>query len=214
MSDSKIDLKKKRIRSFFLSLQPYSEIKKELAEKVEIEGLTYIQMRLDVNKITPVFVQKIKEKVEKKILNAKIRKASEDDLEIVMNIHNKAWMTANEPFRPIDFISLKKIFEYPKTAILIANVYGTDGGFIILDLEGDNNEIGIIAGLGVLPRFQRKGLGTILSVAAWNYFQKNKVLHLKCEVYKDNKASLEFIQSLEFEQYELKTYTKNDFILE
>ncbi|MBY9006210.1 MAG: hypothetical protein KGD63_05590 [Candidatus Lokiarchaeota archaeon] len=63
MSEPNIDFKKKRIRSFFLALQPYSEIKKELVEKVESEGLKYIQMKLDVKKLTPEFIQKIKEKV-------------------------------------------------------------------------------------------------------------------------------------------------------
>ncbi len=214
MPESKIGLKKKRIRSFFLSLQPYSEITQKLIEKVELEGLTYLQMQLDVKKITPEFKNEIKKKVEKSFLNAKIRKANEDDLEIVMLIHNKAWMTANEPFRPIDFISLKKIFEYKDTIILIAKVYGTDGGFIILDFEDSNNEVGIIAGLGVLPRFQRKGLGTVLSIAAWNYFQDNNVKQLKCEVYKENKTSISFIKSLGFIEYGVKTYTKEDFILE
>jgi len=65
-----------------------------------------------------------------------------------------------------------------------------------------------------LPRFQRKGLGTVLSIAAWNYFQDNNVKQLKCEVYKENKTSISFIKSLGFIEYGVKTYTKEDFILE
>ncbi|MBD3196302.1 MAG: GNAT family N-acetyltransferase, partial [Candidatus Lokiarchaeota archaeon] len=124
------------------------------------------------------------------------------------------WLTANEPFRPIEIDSLRSIYEYPETEILVAKVYGNDGGFIILDFEGQNDEIGVIAGLGVLPRYQRKGLGTVLGMAAWNYFKEQNVEELRCEVYKDNHVSYNFIKSLGFEEYDKKTYTKDDFVLD
>ncbi|MBN1213977.1 MAG: GNAT family N-acetyltransferase [Candidatus Lokiarchaeota archaeon] len=214
MTEPKIDFKKKRIRRFFLALQPYSELKEDLTKTIESEGLKYIQLKLDVNKITPEFIDKIKEKVNKNILSAKIRIASFEDLKSVLMIHNRAWLTSNEPFRPIDFESLKKIFQYPNTIMFIANVYGTDAGFILLDFEDKEKKIGIIAGLGVIPRFQRKGLGTILSTRAWNYFQEKEVIQLKCEVFENNKISLGFIKSLGFKEFDTKTYTKDDFIID
>lgn len=213
MPESRDNLKQKRIRNFFLSFDAACT-EENLQEKAEKEGLTYIQMKLPVERITDEFEKEIKQKVEKNFLNAKIREAKQEDLETVMNIHNRAWMTANEPFRPIELESLKKIYEYPETEILIARVYGNDGGFIILDREGEDDEIGVIAGLGVLPRYQRKGLGTILGIAAWNYFKEKEVTELQCEVYKDNDVSYGFIKSLGFEEYDKKTYRKNDFLLD
>ncbi len=205
-------LKEKRIRTFFQSFEEKSiEVKAE--EKEEEICLEYIQMKLPVENITEEFEAEITAKVKKNFLNAKIRTASKDDLESVLRIHNRAWLTANEPFRPIELESLEKIYEYPETEILIAKVYGDDGGFIMLDFE-DDGKIGIIAGLGILPRFQRKGLGTVLGVAAWNYFKKRGVEELRCEVYKDNSASYSFIKSLGFKEYGRKKYTKEDFALE
>jgi len=213
MPESRDNLKQKRIRNFFLSFDAACT-EENVQEKAEKEGLTYIQMKLPVEEITEEFENEIKKKVEKNFLGAKIREAKEEDLETVMNIHNRAWMTANEPFRPIELESLKKIHEYPETEILIAKVYGMDGGFIILEREGEDNEIGVIAGLGVLPRYQRKGLGTVLGMAAWNYFKEKDVTELHCEVYEDNEVSYGFIKSLGFQEYDKITYKKDDFLLD
>ncbi|MHA1488684.1 MAG: GNAT family N-acetyltransferase [Promethearchaeota archaeon] len=208
MSDSRLNIKKKRIRSFFFEQKTKEE---EIQEDLLVTGLEYIQMRLPVAKITTQFEANLKEKVERNILHAKIREATEADLESVMYVYNRSWMTSHEPFSPIDSDSLKKIYDYPETVILIARVYGTDGGFVILDYEGVNMEYGIIAGLGVIPRYQRKGLGTVVGMAAWAYFKKNNVKELRCEVYKDNKVSYNFIKSLGFEEYGTKTYKSEDF---
>ncbi|TXT67498.1 MAG: hypothetical protein BAJALOKI1v1_80031 [Promethearchaeota archaeon] len=206
-------LKSKRIRGFFQRLE--TSILEEAEQKEDQEkeiSLEYVQMKLPVESITDEFEAEIKSKVEKNFLNAKIREASHEDLESVLQIHNRAWLTANEPFRPIELDTLEKIYEYPDTVLLIAKVYGQDGGFIMLDFENEG-KIGVIAGLGVLPRYQRKGLGTVLGMAAWNYFKTKGVEELRCEVYKDNTVSYSFIKSLGFEEYERKRYTKDDFTL-
>lgn len=213
-SNSRMNLKKKRIRSFFLASDTEEKHKEDLQKDLEEIGLTYIQMKLPVEHITPEFEKELKEKVEHNILHAKIREAKEEDLESIMNIHNRAWMTSCEPFRPITVDSLKKIYEYPETIILLARVYGSDAGFVILDFEGENNVIGVIAGLGVIPRFQRKGLGTVIGMAAWNYFKEKGVEELRCEVYLDNKTSYNFIKSLGFKEFAKKTYKRDDFSLE
>ncbi len=214
MLNSNINFKKQRLRSFFLAFENDTQVQKEIVDiedRIESEGLTYIQMRLPVSKITAKFDNDLKEKVEKNILQAKIRESTEKDLASVMYLYNRSWMVSNTPFSPINIESLKIIFDFPKTLILIAKVYGSDAGFVILDFEGDYNEIGIIAGLGVLPRFQRKGLGTVLGMAAWNYFKEREVKELRCEVYVNNLVSYNFISSLGFEEFERKTYKKEDF---
>ncbi|MGQ4875031.1 MAG: GNAT family N-acetyltransferase [Promethearchaeota archaeon] len=211
---NKINLKKNRIRAFFLTLEGKPKSKEEqsnLYKEIEEKGMAYYQMRLPVEKITKEFEESLRKKVERNILHAKIREATEEDLESLMNIYNKAWLTSNTPFRPIDIESLRFILNDPDTIILIARVYGIDAGFVILDFEGDNKEIGIIAGLGVIPRFQRRGLGTVLGMAAWDYFKKRNVKELRCEVYVNNKVSYNFITSIGFENTGIKTYKKEDF---
>jgi len=211
----KFNLKKKVLRTYFLHIEKdsqkgeASELQREILEK----GMVYLQMRLPIDKITKEFENSLKDKIEHKIYHASIREATEGDLSSVQNIYNKAWLTSNTPFRPIEKETLKKIFSDPDTIFLIAKVYDIDGGFVILDFEGENKEYGVIAGLGVLPRFQYKGLGTILGLAAWNFFKEKGLEELRCEVYKDNQKSFTFIKGLNFEEFGKKVYRKEDFEL-
>ncbi|MFX1273774.1 MAG: GNAT family N-acetyltransferase [Promethearchaeota archaeon] len=205
-------LKRKRVKAFLLALQAeYDEAKEDKDELLE-EGMVYIQMRLPVEDISKEFEDSLKQKIEHNIIRANIREAQKEDLEIVVGIYNRSWLTSQTPFRAMSIDDFIEIFEDPNCIILIGKVYGIDGGFIILDFEGNNNEIGIIAGLGILPRFQRKGLGTVLGMASWNYFKEKGVKELRCEVYKDNKVSEAFIKGLGFKEFgEPKVYRAEDF---
>ena len=206
-----MNFKKRRIRSIFLTFEKKSGTTDEIEEELITSGLEYIQMKLPVERITPEFEKRITEKIERNILRAKIREAKLEDLESVVALYNRSWLTSNTPYSRLSLESIKVIFEYPETKILIAKVYGYDAGFVILDYEGSNNQYGVIAGLGVIPRYQRKGLGTVLGVAAWNYFKKQGVKELRCEVFKDNKVSYNFIKSLGFEEFGTKIYKQEDF---
>ncbi len=213
MSSSKLDLKKKRIREFFSTFVPKSTHKDkkvdEIREEILEEGMVYIQMRLPFDRITKEFEDSLKEKIKHNFIHADIREATEADLEIIMNLYNKAWLTTNTPFRPITLDTLIKIFEDPDTIFLIANVDGLDAGFAILDFEG---EVGIIEGLGVIPKYQRKGLGTVIGMAAWNFFKNKGLKEFRCEVYKDNHASYKFIKGIGFEECGKKVYVRDDFL--
>jgi len=213
MAESRISLKKRMVRSFFLAFEKKDKTKEDIESELSTTGMKYIQMRLPIEKITKQFEDDIKKKIETNIYQAKIREATEKDLEIVTEIYNKAWLTSRTPFRPIEKETLKTIFHHPDTIFLIARVYGIDGGFVILDLEGESKEYGIIAGLGIIPRFQRKGLGTVLGLASWSYLKEKGIKELRCEVYKDNQASYQFIKGLQFEEFGEKTYRKEDFEL-
>jgi len=213
MAESRISLKKRMVRSFFLAFEKKDKTKEDIESELNTTGMKYIQMRLPIEKITKQFEDDIKKKIETNIYQAKIREATEKDLEIVTEIYNKAWLTSRTPFRPIEKETLKTIFHHPDTIFLIARVYGIDGGFVILDLEGESKEYGIIAGLGIIPRFQRKGLGTVLGLASWSYLKEKGIKELRCEVYKDNQASYQFIKGLQFEEFGEKTYRKEDFEL-
>ena len=211
MTDSKISLKKRRVRSFMLAFEKKDKTEEEIENELAKTGMEYIQMKLPVSKITPEFEEMLTEKVEHNILRAKIREAKLEDLESVRALYNRSWMTSNTPYSSITLNSLKNLYDYPETIILIARVYGSDAAFVILDYEGQKNEYGIIAGLGVIPRFQRKGLGTVIGMAAWDYFKKKDIKELRCEVYKDNVVSFNFIKSIGFEEFARKVYKSEDF---
>jgi len=214
MSESNISFKKNIIRSHFLNYEKKTDSQyKEQKKEKEHSDMTYIQMRLPIKKITPALEGKLKEEIEQNILRAKIREATEQDLEIIMNIYNKAWMTSNEPFSPLSVDSLRRLYNDPLITILIAKVYGIDAGFVMLDFEGSKKEYGIIAALAVLPRFQRKGLGKILGMAAWNFFKQRGVKELRCEVHINNNVSYNFITSLGFEEFDIQVYTREHFLL-
>jgi len=208
MSSSKLNLKKRKIRSYFLSVD-----KKDQKEE-EIKSLEYIQMKLPDSDITPELEESLTKKVKSNILRAKIREANEEDLQSVKYLYDRSWLTSQTPFSAISLSSLKTIWEYPETIILIAKVYGSDAGFAILDCEGENQEIGVIAGMGIIPRFQRKGLGTVIGMAAWTHFKNKGVQELRCEVYKGNTVSYQFIKSIGFKEYDKKTYKREDFFSE
>ncbi len=87
------------------------------------------------------------------------------------------------------------LFDDPKCYIFIAKVFGIDVVFIVTYLEGTNKEFGVIVGMGIIPRFQRKGIATALALAAWERFlYVNNVRELRCEVYKSIRPSLNFIR--------------------
>ncbi len=212
----KLDLKKRKIRAFFLSIETKKkqdvEVDKE-AEELYQDGMVYTQMRLPVEKITKAFETDLKDKIEHNIVKANIREATKEDLDSLKNIYNRAWLTSNTPFRPITKTDLKKILDYPETVFLIGKVYGADASFLLLDFEGENKEIAIIAALAVIPRFQRRGVGTILGMASWQYLKEHfpHVKEIRCEVYRENKVSFSFIKGLGFEEYDTKIYKKEDF---
>jgi GNAT superfamily N-acetyltransferase len=212
----KIQLKKRLLHNVFFQIEKEKErgTISESEEKLLQEGMVYRQMRLPVEKISPEFEAQMKKKIEQNIYQAQIKEATEKDLNIIVDIYNKSWLTSNTPFRPMEKETLKKIFVDPDTVFLIARVFGIDSAFVILDFEGKDKEYGIIAGLGVIPKFQRKGLGTVLGLATWDYFKKKGVKELRCEVYKNNNVSTNFIEALRFEEFGQKVYRKEDFELE
>jgi len=208
----KLNFKKRALRSYFLHIEMDNGMENitDVQKQFLNNGMVYLQMRLPIEKITEGFENTLREKIERNIFRANIREAELKDLSIITDIYNKSWLTSSTPFRPIQRGTLKKIFNDQNTVFLIANIYGGDGGFVILDFEGENNEYGVIAGLGVLPRFQGKGLGTILGMAAWNYFKEKGLKELRCEVYEDNQKSYSFIKGLNFKEFERIVYRIDD----
>ncbi|MFX1279721.1 MAG: GNAT family N-acetyltransferase [Promethearchaeota archaeon] len=202
-----------KLRNYFLTLEKNSknlEKLENIEENLDL-GMKYIQMVLPIKQITKEAENRLKENVGSNILRAQIRVVKEGDLEILMNLYNKAWLTSHEPFRALTIDDIKDLYNDSNLKIFIARVYGIDAGFMILDFEGLKKEYGIIVAMGVIPRFQRRGLGKIMALAAWEFFKKNNVIELRSEVYIDNKASFNFLKSLGFEDRGIEIYTTNDF---
>ena len=177
----------------------FQNITDEILEVFE-QRPSYVQMRLPVSRITKEFEDSLKEKIEHNIIHAEIREATKQDIERIFKIYNKAWKSTSMPFRQVNQETFRKFQKHFNTIFLIASVDSIDGGFILIHFEGKNHDIGVINGLGVLPQFQHKGLGTTLAMAAWNYFKERGVKELRCEVHRDNKIPYAFIKGLGFEE--------------
>ncbi|MFX0070335.1 MAG: GNAT family N-acetyltransferase [Candidatus Hermodarchaeota archaeon] len=197
MTDNSDDIfshTRKRIRKLFQNL--YTGVRDFFDDHAG-----YKQMRLPVDKITKEFEDSLIDNIEHKFIHADVRVAKREDIDRIVTLYDKAWHSSPMPIREVGKEKFLKIFDDPHTTFLIAKVDDVDGGFILLDTASDKNQIGIIAGLGILPEYQHQGLGTILGMASWNYFKERGVKELRCEVYKDNKLAYSFIKNLGFEEY-------------
>lgn len=167
------------------------------------DGYPYIQMKLSGDRIDQEFEKALQTRVSNDV---EIREATEQDIPVLVELYNRAFLTANDPYAPMTETNMRTIFEYNNTVILIGKIWGKDAGFIIIDFEGENQEIGIIAGLGTLPQWQQRGVGTSLGVKSWKYFKEHDVKELKCEVYSKNLGSYRLIKGMGFEAVDVKYY--------
>ncbi len=183
-----------RFKSFFIKV--YTDIKNPSHKELD-----FIQMRLPVSNISEDFENKLKEKIEGSLINAEIREATRDDIDHLIELHDRAWHSTPMPYRPLTKEKIITMLDDENNIFLIAKIDGEDKGFALIYFTS-NNLVGVIAGLGIVPELQRKGLGTILGMASWNLFKKKGVKELRCKVYRDNKASYNFIRGLGFEEYD------------
>ncbi|TFG21203.1 MAG: N-acetyltransferase [Promethearchaeota archaeon] len=205
--------KREQIRRFFsIPTFSYDEDEEEgrSAQKTEYspppaEGYQYVQMSLGGENFTPEFEEKLQKRISSQV---KIRKATEDEIPLLTKLYNRSFLTAQDPYSPMKEEDMRDIFHYNKTIILIAQIWGTDAGFIIIDFEisEDGKKIGYISGLGTLPEWQKRGVGTTLGIASWAYFKEAGVQELQCEVYKKNLGSYKLIKGMGFIEKGVKYY--------
>ena len=96
--------------------------------------------------------------------------------------------------------------EDPESVFLIAESDSKIAGLIILEFEGANSEYVTITDWAVSPKFRRKGIGTRLSIAAWDYFKPRGIKEIRCEVYVNNPVAYNFIKSMGFEEIRTDYY--------
>lgn len=162
----------------------------------------YIQMRLLVNAITEDFEKKLRQRANQNNKNYEIREANKEDIKSIVRLYKQAWHSTPMPYHTLNEQNLIEMMEDPNIVFLIAYMDSTESGFALIYFSGENDEVGVIAGLGVIPELQRKGLGTLLGLAAWEYFKERGVKELRCKVYKKNPISYSFIKGLKFKEYD------------
>ena len=124
-----------------------------------------------------------------------------EDAEEFIRAYNRAFITAPDPYRSL---SLADVKHFNPESTFVAVLYGRIVGFIFLVIEPiikhgvEIGSQGVIAGLGVDPRFRRKRIAFLLAAKAAQFFTENNVLELICEVYHENKVSFNFIQNFGF----------------
>jgi ribosomal protein S18 acetylase RimI-like enzyme len=188
------------------------EIKNMIERKTlyeDLKSLTYRQMRFSIEELTPEQEKKYNEELKLNPLRAKISEATDNDIEALVYLYNKSWLTSNTPFSSITTETLMSLKHNPEIVILFAKVYGIPAGFIILDFEGEKDHYASILALGILPRFQHKGLGRFLGLNAWKYFTQRDIRELRSEVYVNNTISYKFNQAMGFKEIDVKTYTND-----
>lgn len=122
----------------------------------------------------------------------------EKDRHDFIRVYNRAFITAPDPYRSL---SSSDVDHFNPKSTFVAILYGKIIGFIFLIIEplvkqGINlGNQGVIAGLGVDPRYRRKKIAFLLAAKAAQYFAENDVLELVCEVFHENKVSYSFIRN-------------------
>ena len=184
------------------------EYKTPQKKEYEPKDYIYIQMKLSIETLPKEF---LKELDEFHVSGISIRECDESDLPVFVKLYNRSFMLGSDPYSPATAEQFRVILKDETTIVLIGSKSGEDVGFIIIDIfsenEGCERDIGVIAGLGTDPRWQRQGIGRYLGIASWEYFRKKfNLKELRCEVYEKNLPSYNLIKSLHFKEYGKKTY--------
>ena len=161
-------------------------------------------MRLEIESISKILENFLKEKIKKKDASIEIELVNYDGIYDVFTIYKHSFMAYKIPLETIAIEYLKELYNIPEISIYLVKIYGVPAGFMILDFDGYNNEYGFITALGVIPRFQGKGIGLTLDLRAWNHFKERNVKELRCEVYYRNENSIGFLKALNFQEFAIR----------
>ncbi|MFX1286534.1 MAG: GNAT family N-acetyltransferase [Promethearchaeota archaeon] len=184
-----------------------SKVTEEIAEKNETRKKhKFLVMKMSWDQALDVMKRLEKEMKEENgviLKKVRIRELQLDkDAEMFVRCYNRAFITAPDPYRSL---TLQDVQHF-KESTFVAELYGQIVGFIFLVIEPlikqgiHLDRQGVIAGIGVDPRYRRKGIAFLLAARAAKYFEENNVMELICEVYHENKVSYNFIRNFGFSQ--------------
>lgn len=120
------------------------------------------------------------------------------DNELFTEIFNLVLLTSPDPYRPI---TMEESHNFFKEGTFLAFLYGRCVGYGVITVEEDTEvgKIGVIAGIGVHPKFRRKKVAQRLAIELGKWFQSRPdLVKLQCEVYEQNLVSQQFISSFGF----------------
>jgi ribosomal protein S18 acetylase RimI-like enzyme len=121
-------------------------------------------------------------------------KTTDDNL--FVDLANKIILTSPDPYRPLMLVDGDKFSE----GTFIVYLHGHPIGFLVCTVEEENDErLGVIAGLGMLPRYRQQRLGMLTCLKAAEFFKDKQVDALVCDVFEGNKPSYSLITSMGFE---------------
>ena len=160
----------------------------------------YFKMGCPISKVLDSLNQVYLEIKESDVFkNLKIKPLNPDENgEDFISVFNKSLLAGYDPYQPIDYGDLDK---FPKTTF-IGYLYGRPVAFITYTIEEENGEkVGVIAGLGVIPEYRRRGVAKALIIKTATEIEKNfNVRKLICDVYEKNTASLNLVKKFGFKK--------------
>lgn len=190
-----------KIRRLFFRKKPKDE--EEVINNTQEGKYKFIVMKMSWDRALEV-IKQIEEQDENdsKHENVKIREFDPTkDAEKFIRCYNRAFITAPDPYRSL---TIADVQHFKPESTFVAILYGRIVGFIFLVIEPiiqQGKQIGkqgVIAGIGVDPRYRRKRIAFFLATRAAKYFAQHDVLELVCEVFHENKISYQFIRSFGF----------------
>jgi len=150
----------------------------------------FYQMEMTLDRIRLIQV--------KKVPSLTIRNYHASDAKGLVRVFNSVFLGSNDP---IPRISEQDLDDLPSDRILLAESEGEIVGFLMCGIKTLEGEVvGVIGYVGVISKWRRKGVATLLAVEAGRYFLKNRLKKVICEVYYLNKNSYKFIESFGFSQ--------------
>ena len=131
--------------------------------------------------------------------NLRVKSLDEDRVfEDFVFVFNRALLAGYDPYQPID---LDEVSKFPKTTF-VGYLYGRPVGFIIYTIEErDGKNVGVIAGIGVIPEYRGRGVAKSLVIKTAEEMKKRfNVEELECDVYEKNIASINLVSKFGFKK--------------
>ncbi|MHA1269182.1 MAG: GNAT family N-acetyltransferase [Candidatus Helarchaeota archaeon] len=159
----------------------------------------YAKMKLNLDSLNKNIIHILEKKIEKIKHLISFHEYASDDKKTFLHIYNRAFLVSPDPYHSISEDDLEGL----DMKVFFVKLYGQDSGLICIAIEeNDNHErIGVITTLAVLPEKRRKGLGSALALKAYEFFVKNNIKIVECEVGEKNIASYTFIKFIGFKKY-------------
>ena len=175
--------------------------KEKKAGEKEEPRYKYIKMSCPMEKVLNKLNIVYKEIADSDIFkNLKVKKLNlRENGEDFIYVFNRSLLTGTDPYQPIDWNDLEK---FPKETTFIGYLYGRPVGFITYTIEEEDGEmIGVIAGLGVIPEYRRRGVAKSLILKTAEILKGSlNVEKLVCDVYEKNIASYHLIKKFGFKE--------------